>query len=214
MLPGNDGTRGLRWAQRQPPPPDAGRELQALLRWKYSPGWLKLRTLRDSHRRLHKFTMPQLEFAVRNSRHRGDLRFHVDHHGGSTIISLRAHLRRPHRERTFGGASTRGSSWDRTSISSSMTSDTDRTTIPHDVVDNDEDSSTAWAGSSTRFWHRGTASEAENTTLRNQHQSADVVLPRQDTTYSLEPTQNDWRATDWSYNQDNSWWNSTSNGSR
>ena len=95
-----------------------------------------------------------------------------------------------------------------------MTSDTDRTAVPNDVVDHDEESSTAWEGSSTRFCHRRTASEADNPTSRDRRQSTDVILPRQDTTYSPEHVENEWRATDWSYNQGNAWWYSTSSGSR
>ena len=97
---------GLAWAQRRSRSPDAGREIQALLRWDYSHGWVDLQRLRDDHRRLQVFSRATLESAALNSRHRGGFRFQVSRHEGRTVIALRCDLLQPRRARAAeGGAS-------------------------------------------------------------------------------------------------------------
>ena len=177
MSAGNLDTAGLQWAQRRRRPPDAGRDIQALLRWNYSHGWVDLQGLRDDHRRLQVFSREQLEFAALNSRHRGDYRFQVSRREGRTVIALRGHLLQPRRTRAPGGAANTGASGSQHVTGgndgdfSLSRSDTEATEAPAGGTEFDGDDSTAAWESVTSAPYRAdrmspTGSIGPNTYLR------------------------------------------------
>ena len=133
------------WAQLLAPPADAGRDLQALLRWKYTEGWVPVRTLQNRHRRLSQYTTAQLEHAARHSRRHGSHRFSVQVHNGRTVILLNQQHRRDH---LIGRGNARGGmvrgKFMPPSETSSESDDVDRTTLLEDEVRDDQESVSAW----------------------------------------------------------------------
>ena len=201
------------WAQRLPRTPDAGRELTVLLRWKYSPGWLVLSTLRENHHRLQEFTMPQLEFAARHSRYRGGFRFYVAMREGETLIALSDHLRRPRREQAFGGADRRIASRDRSASTSTSTSDMDGTAAPTDTFTSNTNRSAAGSSSSTGYGCSTTECMASETAPPRVDEDPDEASPWRSTGTSDEPSSSTWHDSYWDSNQSNSWWTYASTGS-
>ena len=85
--------------RRRPREPDPGRQLQSLLRWRYTHGYVDLADLYESHRRLQVFGYDELVNAVYSARHRGDYRFHARATDDGIEVALREHLRRTRRGR-------------------------------------------------------------------------------------------------------------------
>ena len=133
------------WAQLLAPPADAGKDLQALLRWKYTEGWVPLSTLQNRHRRLSQYTTAQLEYAARHSRRHGSHRFSVRVHDSRMIIMLNQQHRRDHLlgRGNAHGRMVRGRLRS-PSETSSESDDLDRTTLPADEVREDQESVSAW----------------------------------------------------------------------
>ena len=133
------------WAQPLEPPPDAGKDLQAILRWKYTEGWIPLSSLHNRHRRLRQYTTTQLEFAARHSRRHGSHRFSIRIQDGRMIIMLNHQHRRDHllRQTNVHGRRTRERRRP-PSETSTESEDGDRTTLPMDEVREDQESVSAW----------------------------------------------------------------------
>ena len=136
---------GADWAQLRPPPSDAGRDMQALLRWKYTPGWVPLSTLHSKHRRLSKYTRAELEHAARNARRHGSFRFSVRTHEGRTVIRLnQEHRRYDELEQESVRSTAFSASHPASSESSSDSDDFDRTTVPEGWSRQDQSSTSTW----------------------------------------------------------------------
>ena len=94
--PGRRGPGGgtpLPLATRARPRQYPDRVLTVLLRRGYDEGFFPLWQLHRKHRRLHRWTLEELESMVRTSRYGGDFRFmHESLPGGGLLVALSPHL--------------------------------------------------------------------------------------------------------------------------
>ena len=101
--------------------------------------------------------MEQLEFAVRNLRHRGTHRFRVTQRDGRTIVALREHLLEPRHPRSAEGPRSTGAGVAEDNAGGTEesfgfpASDTDATEAPYDGSEFDgAESSAIWESVSSR----------------------------------------------------------------
>ena len=81
-------------ARRLRPRESPEKALTIVLRRCYSEGFVRLRQLRDGHRRLQAWSLARLQSAARESQYAGDFRFEYRSEAdGEMLVALSPHLR-------------------------------------------------------------------------------------------------------------------------
>ena len=191
------------WAQRLPRAPDAGRELTVLLRRKYTHGWVVLSQLREEHDRLQEFSMPQLEFAARHSRYRGDFRFYVTMREGETLIALSEHLRQSRKERAFEGTNSTPGVQNQPASSNTTICCQDGTATFTDTLTSDTERATAESSGSTGYGRSTTSNMAVDTVPPHAVVDPPHTSPWRETNVSDEQPPSWWSSSQWDDNQGN-----------
>ena len=149
--------------------------------------------------------MPQLEFAARHSRYRGDFRFYVTMREGETLIALSDHLRQSRKERSFEDANSSPGVRDHSASSNTAMCYQDGTATFTDTLTSDTERTTARSSGSTGYGRSTTSNTALDTVPPRAVEDPPQTTPWRETSVSDEQPPSWWSSSQWEDNQSNPW---------
>ena len=149
--------------------------------------------------------MPQLEFAARHSRYRGDFRFYVTMSEGETLIALSDHLRQSRKELTLENVATRPDSRDQSAPPDTASRYHDDAATFADTITSDTERTLATSGGSTRDGCSAAASSTTGMAPSRVIDDPPQTSPWLDTSRSDNQPPNWWNHSQWDHSRSDSW---------